>query len=426
MRRRIPPSEAIRQRIETALFEGNGQAGDPLESFVEESARYMLQVAVEKEVTAYLGRGHYQRGARRIDGYRNGYERKAVATEAGRVEVALPQVRECAPFHSEILEPFAKGTPALRRLVLSLYVRGLSVRDIESAFEEAFLGKVLSKSAVSEVTQTIGESFESWKRKDLSQLRVAYLFLDGHYLRLRAETKEKEGVLCSYGILETGEKVLLSVMLGEKESEEAWLDCLRDLIERGLKAPLLILSDGAPGLKKAVRKVFPKALQQRCQVHKMRNLLCKLPRDIRDVMKKKVARVFHKAPDFATAMRWGKELIAEYRELYPSAMECLEKDLEACLNYLKFPQAHQLRIRTTNLIERTFGESRRRTKVIPFFFKEQSGINLVFATLITTSRKWRGVTVTPAIQLELTTIRQERYGPPPPTPLSKEVLPKAA
>lgn len=432
MRRRIPPSEEIRQGIETALFEGKGQGGHPLECFVEESARYMLQVAVEKELTAYLGRGHYQRGARRIEGYRNGYERKGVATEAGRVEVAVPQVRECAPFHSEILEQFGQGTPALRRLVLSLYVRGLSVRDIESAFEEAFLGKVLSKSAVSEVTQTIGETFDQWKRRDLSQLRIAYLFLDGHYLRLRAETKEKEGVLCTYGIMEirrtlrAGDKVLLSVMLGEKESEEAWLDCLRDLIERGVKAPLLIISDGAPGLKKAVRKVFPKALSQRCQVHKMRNILCKLPRDIREVMRKKVQRVFTKAPDFETAMRWGKELISEYQDLYPSAMECLAKELEECLNHLKFPKQHAQRIRTTNLIERTFGESRRRTKVIPFFFKEQAGINLVFATLITITKKWRGVKVTPAIQLQLTKIRQERYGPPPPTPLSKEVLPKAA
>jgi transposase-like protein len=381
----------------------------------------MLQVAVEKEVSEYLGTPYERRVTDQV-GYRNGYERTGVATEAGRLEVDVPQVRDCPAFHSRVLGRFTKGTPALKRLVVSMYVRGLSVRDIEASFEEAFSGRVLSKSAVSEVTQTIGDSFDTWKRRDLSSLRVAYLFLDGQYLRLRADTKEKEGVLCSYGIMETGEKVLLSVMLGEKETEEAWMDCLRDLVERGLRAPLLVISDGAPALKKAIRQVFPKAMQQRCQVHKMRNILSKLPKNIKEVMKKKVARIFRNTPDFATAVQRGKELIAEYRDTYPAAMECLEKDLEECLNCLKFPKAHAVRIRTTNLIERTFEESRRRTKVIPYFYKEQAGINLVFATLITATKKWRGVQVNPAIQLELAKIRQQRYGTVPTSSLKEEPL----
>lgn len=419
MNKRIAPSQGIMQRIETALFRGKEEGGHPLETFVEDSARYMLQVAVEKEVSEYLGRQPYER-RRKQTGYRNGYEAKRVATEGGRLEVQVPQVRDCPAFHSQVVQKFVQGTPVLQRLVMAMYVRGLSVRDIEATLDQAFEGRVLSKSAVSEVTQTIGDSFDEWRKRDLSGHQIAYLFLDGHYLRLRAETEEKEGVLCAYGIRDTGEKVLLGLMLGERESEEAWLDCLRDLVERGLRAPLLVISDGAPGLKKAVRKVFPKALQQRCQVHKMRNILCKLPRNIQSVMKKKVQRVFTKAPDFATAVRWGRELVAEYQELYPAAMECLAKDLEECLSCLKFPKAHALRIRTTNLLERTFGESRRRTKVIPFFFKEQAGLNLVFASLITASKKWRGVKVTPAVQLQLTKIRQEHYGPKPPDLSLKE------
>jgi len=435
MRRRIPPSEEIRQRIERNFFEGNDLSDHPLDSFVEESAKYMLQMAVEREVTDYLGRGHYQRGARRISGYRNGYERKGVATEAGRVEVKMPQLRDCPPIQSQVLDRLSQGTPQLKRLVLSLYVRGLSVRDIEACFCEAFGSRVLSKSAVSEVTQTIGEQFAQWKERDLSELKVAYLFLDGHYVRLREGTEEREGVLCAYGILETGHKVLLwfdsahhkSVMLGEKESEDAWLLCLRDLVERGIKAPLLVISDGAPGLKKAVRKVFPQALTQRCQVHKMHNILCKLPRQIQSVMKQKIQRVFWNAPDFATAVRWGRELISEHQDQYPSAMECLAKELEECVRYLKFPNPHAVCIRTTNLLERTFGESRRRTKVIPYFFKEQSGINLVFASLITQAKKWRGVRVNPEIQLALTQIREHLYGPTPPHKIKEEVdLQKAA
>jgi len=427
MRRRIPPSQEMWQDLEQQLGEGGEGGGNPFDSFVQESARYVLQVAVEKEVTEYLGREPYQRrkGAGQ-EGYRNGYEPKGVTTEGGRVTVKVPQVRNQVPFHSAVLDQFTKGTPVLKRLVLSLYVRGLSTRDIERSFEEAFGGRVLSKSAVSEVTQTLGETFEEWRRRDLSSLEVVYLFLDGFYVRLREGASERAGLLCAYGILETGQKVLLSVTLGEQESEEGWLDCLRDLVERGLKSPLLVIADGAPGLRKAVRRVFPKALFQRCQVHKMRNFLCKLPRQLQGVMKGRLQRVFHEAPDYATAVKWGKELMAEYRDQHPSAMECLEKDLEECLTYLKFPKAHGKRIRTTNLLERTFGEGRRRTKVVPFFFKERAGLNLVFASLLTASKKWRGLHMTPAIQLELKQLREKLYGLPPKETVNEQTLAEAA
>lgn len=323
----------------------------------------MLQRAIEKEVTEYLGREPYERrGPEVLGGYRNGYEPKAVATEGRRVEVKVPQVRNCKPFHSEVLEGLTEGTPGLKRLVLALYVRGLSTRDIEASFGrtqrvgEAFGKRVLSKSSVSEVTQTLGETFEEWRRRDLSSLRPAYLFLDGFYVRLGEGSQERTGILCAYGILETGEKVLLSVTLAEKESEECWLDCLRDLVERGLPSPLLVTADGAPGLKKAVRRVFPKAVFQRCQVHKVRNVVCKLPRQIQEVMadswsaRGRLHRVFKGAPDCATGVKWGKELIPEYRGQYPSAMQCLEKDLEECLTDLKFPSTHARRIRRTHRV----------------------------------------------------------------------------
>jgi transposase-like protein len=303
-----------------------------------------------------------------------------------------------------------------------MYVRGLSTRDVEACLEEAFGGRVLSKSAVSEVTRTLGEDFEAWRRRDLSSSRIVYLFLDGHYVRLREGTQESSGILCVYGITETGQKALLSLMLGEKESEEAWLDCLRDLVERGLAPPLLVIADGAPGLKKAVRKIFPKALFQRCQAHKLRNILCKVPKDMQRFLHKKLMHVFQEAPDYATALQWGKELIAEFEDRYPAAMECLAKDLDECLTCYKFPGAHWKRIRTTNLLERTFGESRRRTKVIPYFTTEQAGMNQVFATQITHSKNWRGIKLTPEIQLQLVNLREKLYKVPAPQPIRQEPL----
>ncbi len=160
--------------------------------------------------------------------------------------------------------------------------------------------------------------------------------------------------------------MLVHLDLGPREAYDAWLSCLQDMRARGLQDPLLVIVDGAPGLKKAVRRMWLRAFRQRCQVHKMRNILCKLPRLAQGQMKRLVQQVFL-APRPAVALRRGRALIARFRDRYPAAMECLERDLEACVTYLRFPAAHHRRIRTTNRLERLAGESRRRTKVIPRF-----------------------------------------------------------
>ena len=181
---------------------------------------------------------------------------------------------------------------------------------------------------------------------------------------------------------------------------------LHDLTARGLGEPLLCILDGNPGLLRAVKQVFPRVRRQRCQVHKMRNILAKLPRLAQRELKPLLQQVFL-APDYRTALRRGKALLDRFRDRYPSAMECLEKDLEECLTYLLFPVEHRKRIRTTNLLERTFGESRRRTKVIPRFPGERACLTLIFATLITAAARWRGVRMTPQILRALDALRPE-------------------
>jgi transposase-like protein len=195
---------------------------------------------------------------------------------------------------------------------------------------------------------------------------VVYLFLDAIYLAVRQGTDEQEGVLCAYGILESGQKVLLHLALGSRESYDAWLSFLHDLTARGLEAPWLVISDGQPGLRKALREVFPRAFHQRCQVHKMRNILAKLPQAARALLKPLIQQVF-RAATYEQGLARGRALIARWRARYPAAMAYLEQDLEACLVYLKCPREHHKSIRTTNLLERTFGEGRRRTTVSPRF-----------------------------------------------------------
>ena len=290
-------------------------------------------------------------------------------------------------------------------------MRGLSTRDIENMFIGTLGQRILSRSSVSRVTRHLQKDFDTWRKRDLSGLKVLYLFLDAVYLALRQGTREKEGVLCAYAILGNGKKVLLHLALGSRESYDAWTCFLHDMTARGLEEPLLVVSDKHKGLKKAVREVFPHAFKQPCLAHKMRNILCKLPKKIEKEMKPLIKQVYY-ASSYEEGLKLGHELIARFKDRYTSAMECLEEDLEECFTYLKFPQAHWKVIRTSNLLERTFEEGRRRTKVIPRFPTESSALRLLYATLITAFQSWRGIRMTPDIWLELELLRREAFGEP--------------
>ena len=406
--KRVPPSVRMKEEVE-ALLQGQGAGQEledvPMDGFVRGTARYMLQVAIEAEATAFLGRGHYRRGDRTRVGWRNGYEPKAVQTEAGLLKFAVPQLRATAePFRPQLPERLATRPPDLEALVRGMYVRGLSTQDIGALYGEAFGETRLSKSTVSRITQQLSQDFETWRRRDLSELLVVYIFLDGQYHAARQGTDEKEGVLTAYALLEDGTPVLLHLDVGPRESYDSWLSFLQDMVARGLRMPLLVIMDGAPGLVKAVKRVWPHAYRQRCQVHRMRNILAKVPRLMQATMKKLVQQVFL-APTYAKARQRGRDLITKFKDRYPAAMDCLERDLEECLTYWRFPEEHHRRLRTTNRIERLNGETRRRTKVIPRFPTERSCLSLLYASLITASKHWRGIPMTAAMLRQLQTLR---------------------
>jgi transposase-like protein len=405
--KRVPPSVRLKEEIE-GLLQGTGPAPEPTDTpmagFVGRIARYMLQVAIEEEATAFLGQGHYRRGERQRIGWRNGYESKRVQSEAGVLELAVPQLRgTAAPFRPPLVDRLGTRTADLEDLVRGMYVRGLSTQDVSAVYGET-VGPKVSKSTVSRITQRLNADFDTWRRRDLSDLPVVYLFLDGQYHAARQGTDEKEGVLSAYALLEDGRPVLLHLDLGPRESADAWLSFLQDLVARGLRDPLLVVMDGAPGLVKAVKRVWPRAFRQRCQVHKMRNILAKLPRLMQAKMKGLVQQVFL-APTYAAALKRGRDLIAKFKDRYPAALECLERDLEECVTYLRFPDEHHVRIRTTNRLERLNGESRRRVKVIPRFPTERSCLTLLYASLLTASKHWRGIPMTAASLRQLQQLR---------------------
>jgi transposase-like protein len=287
-----------------------------------------------------------------------------------------------------------------------MYVGGMSTRDVEALWAETYGQSVLSRRGVSALSEQLSSDCDRWRSRDLSALTVVSLCLDALYLPVRQGTDEKAGVLAAYGIVEDGRTVRLHVALGSRESYEAWLSVLHDMTARGLKEPVLVISDGRPGLRKAVREGFPCARKQRCPVHKMRNILTKLPRSVQAEMKRLIEQVFGAASS-QQGLKRGRALIARCQSRFPAAMECLEKDLEEGLTYLKLPKEPHVRIRTTNLLERPFGEGRRRTTVIPPFPPGRAGLKLVYATLLTASKTWRGVRMTSQILREIDRVRAE-------------------
>jgi putative transposase len=391
VRRTVPPSAEIEEQIDALLAVGVGE--NPRESLSELArlgARLIIQRAVEDEFDAWLGRARYerrpahQRGLRNYgDGLRNGFRPRRVQTLEGELEVEIPQVRETAePFVSKLFPCSTKvlRTEPLRAMVIGAFVRGLSTRDIESLCEKAGLGR-LSKTTASRICTELRERFEQFKRRDLYDIQLAALFLDAVFLSVRPNGP-KEGVLVAWGFTEAGERVLLSVMLGMRESHEDWLELGRDLIARGLGAPLLIVADGAPGLIKAIEQCWPASDRQHCCVHRVRNLLAKLPERERE----RVRATYWQALDDAVDERDGKQrlqtLVGELDKAgYTAAARCLADDLDALVVHLRYPTRHRRRWRSTNLLERSLAEVKRRTKVIGRFPGETSCLSLVWAVL---------------------------------------------
>ncbi len=395
MSKRIPPSE----RMEQELFRGLATEGDPIGEAARRGARLILQKMIEWESNMFLGRDRYERHPDGpLTGYRNGYEPKKVHMGEGTIELQVPQIRDSLePFQSVWLQAIGRRSRRLIELIPMLYVKGMSQRDIEDALIEALAVEQTGRSVINQVCAGLRADFQRWQDRDLSSFGVMYLFLDGIYLKLRPEDKRSVAILCAYGMLWDGSKVLLHMAVGDKESAACWEAFLEDMKLRGLPEPLLAVVDGNSGVRKALRRKLPNTLVQRCQVHKMRNVINKLPHLARPTLKKLIQKAFT-AKSHKEGIELARKIIAEHRDAFPEAMRCLERDLEECLTVLKFPFVHRPLIRTTNLLERLFGEGKRRTKVIPVFRSEAGGMAMIFAVLVDASEGWRGVRMQPYIE----------------------------
>jgi putative transposase len=405
MEKKIAPSEQKAQALR-ALLQGQaeGQSGDELLSaLVRLSTERILQEALEQEQAAALGRGRYEARGEKV-GYRNGYENGTLKTGEGLLRVKVPQIRgQAEPYRSQLWRNVSRTSEVLKKLIVEMYVGGMSQRDIEQGLEKAVGHFLVSQSTVSEMAESLAEEYDAFRTRDLRQEPVAYLFIDTVYEPLR-RWGQKTGVLCVWAICEDGRKVLLSLSTANSESVESCRAVLRELVKRGLRPPATITTDGAIGLTQAIDAVWPKSLRIRCWFHKMQNFQQKVPAQAWPEVKALLVDM-RDAPSRERAEQRREAIVERYQREFPELCRCILDDADASLNHLEVPKRHQQYVRTSNLVERAFVEERRRTKVIPHLWTEGSLVHLVFGVLIRVSDRWGKKCFSEIEQQQIRTLR---------------------
>jgi transposase-like protein len=384
---------------------------DPLHALLREGARELIAKAVEAELAGFLDGFAEQRledGRRAV--VRNGYlPERTVQTGIGDVAVRVPKVRDRsgggAVFRSELLPPYLKRARSVEELIPWLYLKGVSTGDYQEALS-ALLGeqaKGLSANTVVRLKQQWLDEHRAWCRRDLGERRYVYWYADGVYSNVRLD--ERLCLLVIVGVTEHGYKELVAVEDGHRESEASWYELLAGLRERGLtRAPKLAVGDGALGFWKALAKLYPDTVHQRCWVHKTANVLNKLPKSVQPKVKADLHEIWI-AETREDARKAFDRTLNRFQAKYPQAMDCLAKDRAALLAFYDFPAEHWVHIRTTNPIESTFATVRLRTKRSRNCGSRETTLAMVFKLLQSAQKRWKRIKGFRKLELVVNNVR---------------------
>ena len=368
---------------------------DTLDQIVREGARAMLAAALEEEVSEFLGRSRYER-AEKYRGYRNGYHtRRQITVGVVPVDVSVPRVsgvpEEVSPegFRSQIVRRYERSSRRTQELFRRLYLEGLSTGDFEPVFRE-LVGETtaLSSNAIVRLKRRWGEEHEQWTNRRLDGCSYAYIWADGVYLGAGVDG-EKTALLCVLGAREDGIKELLGMEMGYRESTESWAGVLRGMRDRGLRAPLLAVGDGALGLWAALDEVFPTTAHQRCWNHRVLNVQAKLPRTLHAEARRRI-RDISGAESRTECERLRDEYVEDLRaDSRDDAADTLLRDWEDFISLYRFPKEHWVHLRTTNPLESVFSAVRLRTDAARRMKRRDSALYLVFKVVMRLSERWR-------------------------------------
>lgn len=379
------------------------QARDVLTEILRHGAQQMLAAAIENEVTEYIkAHAHeYDAAGHRLV-VRNGHmPERSIQTGVGAVEVARPRVDDRRVdengirqrFTSKILPPYLRRTKAIDELVPWLYLKGISTGDFPEALQ-ALLGpkaEGLSATNICRLKQVWEDEWKDWSRRDLSDKQYVYIWADGiHFnVRLEDEANNKQCILVIMGATANGTKELIGIDEGYRESEQSWMELLRNVKSRGLKLePKVAVADGALGFWSACRKVWPTTREQRCWVHKTKNILNKMPKSVQEKAKAMLHEIWQ-AETKADAEKAFELFVVTFEAKYPKAVECLKKDRAVLLTFYDFPAEHWIHLRTTNPIESTFATVRLRHRRTKGNGSRTACLTMVFKLARAAEKRWR-------------------------------------
>jgi putative transposase len=372
-----------------------------LDELAREGARRMLAIALEAEVDAYLAAHAVERdehGRRLV--VRNGHARqREILTAAGAVAVRAPRVDdrrvdpvtgERARFRSVILPPWCRKSPKVAEVLPLLYLHGLSTGDFAPALEEFFgSGAGLSAPVISRLVAAWQADYQAFCQWDLSDRDYVYCWADGVHFRVRLE-QTRLCCLVIVGVRADGTKELVALADGERESTQSWAELLRDCRRRGMRAPVVMVGDGALGLWRALEEVFPATRHQRDWVHKTANVLACLPKAVQAGARKALAEI-RDAPDRDSARRAIEAFARDYGVKWPKAVAKITDDADELLTFFDFPAEHWKHLKTSNPIESTFSTVRLRTRVTKGPGSKAQGLAMAFKLLESAQDRWRAV-----------------------------------
>ncbi|MGZ8382220.1 MAG: IS256 family transposase [Nitrospira sp.] len=366
-----------------------------LEQWARGKIQAQLQQLLEEEVTTFLGRVRHERRSKVMPvdppaGSRNGYGKpRLFSMMNGTVTVKRPRVRDLTErFESKVLPLFARRTQEVGTMLPELYLHGLSTGDFELALRGLLgEGAPLSASSIQRLKARFELDYETWKKRDLSELEVVYWWADGLYVKAGIEER-KSALLTIVGARTTGDKVVLACASGERESKESWLKILRDLKSRGLKFPPLTVADGHLGIWAACGELHPTGQEQRCGNHKITNVLDALPKK----EQQKAAELLKAMPYAETQAdceRRRDTFVRTYRKTDQKAVDTLLRDWDRMVTFYTFPQEHWIHLRTTNIVESPFSSVRLRTDASRRFKRVEGATAIIWKMLQVAETSWR-------------------------------------
>jgi transposase-like protein len=340
--------------------------------------RTMLIDLLEEEVTGFVGASAYERTATRRD-QRNGTYERALDTTAGRIE-ALPVPRTRKGFKTQLFECYHRRQAELDAGIANMFIAGASTAQVGSVVE-TLTGTRPSPATVSRVFHSLEGEFQAWKKRRLAE-HYAYLFVDGTYFSVIYQAEGvKMPIIAAVGISISGEREVLAFSTGERENQKAWEDLFDDLKNRGVKQVDLCISDGGKATLAALELKFPSSQRQRCIWHKLENILSYVPISQQAALEPELKAIFYQESR-AQAEQLAAAFREKYATVYPTALDCMARDWDACLTFYAFPRAHWKTIRTNNVMERLFNEVKKRYHKMATAFRGETSCLLMFFAVI--------------------------------------------